>query len=425
MRDILTVFASIALLGEAGAQDYSISNWYNDYEACMVQTYDDMNSDHVNICTPQLKARGMGGTMFIDYDQTSHVTLSGGWPGLMQAADDGMEMANHTQTHPDLTAMKNDAPGLVREITTFRDFVNSNVTNQDCNTFAYPYGNGNLDWNVITEIRKTHIGARDAGLPGTAAWGWNPDWIYNFGANEEDYYHIPTIAEHFLKPKIQSEVDNLLQHGGLMTVMWHAVTASDHEAYLDNILAACNGKVWHSNFQDAVKYHRERRVSVLTTKHENGTEWVLNLTDTLNDVIFNHPLTIHLKYGDKIVTGVTQNGVSIDYTTEGDEIVFNAIPDGGEIVVGKQFMVGSIDVVKEVVSEVFPNPATEVLNVKLVNNDPSLARVFNSIGAIVQVSNLNSGIATVDVSQLEAGNYILEVVNVSDNNVERVSFVKR
>lgn len=210
-----------------------------------------------------------------------------------------------------------------------------------------------------------------------------------------------------------------------MTVMWHAVTASDHEAYLDNILAACNGKVWHSNFQDAVKYHRERRVSVLTTKHENGTEWVLNLTDTLNDVIFNHPLTIHLKYGDKIVTGVTQNGVSIDYTTEGDEIVFNAIPDGGEIVVGKQFMVGSIDVVKEVVSEVFPNPATEVLNVKLVNNDPSLARVFNSIGAIVQVSNLNSGIATVDVSQLEAGNYILEVVNVSDNNVERVSFVKR
>jgi peptidoglycan/xylan/chitin deacetylase (PgdA/CDA1 family) len=249
----LAIITSIALSGNLLAQDYSISNWYNDYQACMVQTYDDMNSDHVNICTPQLKARGMGGTMFVDYDQTSHVNLSGGWAGLMDAADDGMEMANHTQNHADLTAMKGNATGLESEISTFRDFLNTNITNQDCNTFAYPYGNGNLDWQVTDEIKKHHIGARDAGLPGTGSWGWNPNWLYDFGANEDDYFQIPTIAEHFLKPKIQAEVDNLLQYGGLMTVMWHAIVSSDHEQYLDNILSACNGKVWHSNFQDAVK----------------------------------------------------------------------------------------------------------------------------------------------------------------------------
>lgn len=421
----LAIISSILLSGTVSAQEYRIANWYNDYEACMVQTYDDMNSDHVTICTPQLKARGMGGTMFVDYDQTSHVNLAGGWPGLMNAANDGMEMANHTQNHPDLSSMKNNPNDLLSEITTFRDFLNSNITNQDCNTFAYPYGNGNLDWQVTDEIKKGHIGARDAGLPGTGPWGWNPNWIYDFGANEDDYFQIPTIAEHFLKPKIQAEVDNLLQYGGLMTVMWHAVTASDHDAYLDNILAACNGKVWHSNFQDAVKYHRERRVSVLSTKYENGTEWALELKDTLNDVIFDHPLTIHLKYGDKIVLGVKQNGKELSYTTEGDEIVFNAVPDGGDIMVEKQFMVGQSDIQREIIGEVFPNPTSGALNVNLKNISESMVKVYNNLGVLVKVYQTESAISTIDVSGLSAGNYYLEVTSPIDNKRERVQFVKK
>jgi hypothetical protein len=54
--------------------------------------------------------------MFLDYDQTSHINLSEGWPGLIAAADDGMQMANHTQNYADLTSMKNNPSGLISEI---------------------------------------------------------------------------------------------------------------------------------------------------------------------------------------------------------------------------------------------------------------------------------------------------------------------
>ena len=62
MKKNLTLVFAFLFLSGIFAQDYSITNWYNDYQACMVQTYDDMNSDDVTICTPQLAARGMGGT---------------------------------------------------------------------------------------------------------------------------------------------------------------------------------------------------------------------------------------------------------------------------------------------------------------------------------------------------------------------------
>lgn len=424
MRNKATLTAALFSL-TVMAQDYSISKWYNDYQACMVQTYDDMNSDHVTICTPQLKARGMGGTMFVDYDQESHVNLSGGWQGLMNAADDGMEMANHTQNHADLTAMKNNAAGLVSEITTFRDFLNSKITNQDCNTFAYPYGNGNLDAPVLAEIMKNHIGARDAGLPGTGPWGWSPNWIYNFGSNESDYFHIPTIAEHFLKPKIQAEVDNLLQHGGLMTVMWHAVTSTDHEQFLDNVLAACNGKVWHSNFQDAVKYHRERRVAVLSETSESGIEWVLNLTDTLNDMIFNHPLTIHLKYEDKIVLGVQQNGVALPYQIIGDEVVFNAVPDGGDIVIEKQFMVGFQNEMKQIIGEIFPNPTHNEFTINLTGSGNYFINVYSRIGTKVKTAAINSNYTSISLAGISQGIYMVEVIDLTNYTSDFQRIIKK
>lgn len=400
-------FTGVLLAGLLNAQDYTIAKWFNDYEAAMVQTYDDMNADHVNICLPQLKARGMGGTMFVDYDQTSHINLAGGWQGLMNAADEGMEMANHTQTHASCDAL--DQAGLEREITTFRDFLNSNITNQDCNTFAYPYGAGNQSIMVTNEIAKNHIAARCAGLPGIGPWGYRQNWIYDFGSNESDYFQIPTIAEHFFKPNIQAEVDNLLQYGGLMTTMWHAVTASDHEQYLDNVLAACNGRVWHPNFQDAIKYHKERRVAVLNTLYESGSAWVLSLSDTLNDNIFNHPLTVHLKFGDVIITDIKQNEQSLDYEVVNNEVIFNAVPDGGEIVIEKQLSVSTEQLVFERSLSVYPNPVNSIATISKGDVGDLNVAVFDAYGRLLSEFTMVESIFNVNMDEFSVGTYFLKI----------------
>ncbi len=152
---------------------------------------------------------------------------------------------------------------------------------------------------------------------------------------------------------------------------------------------------------------------------------MLELTDTLNDVIFDHPLTIHLKYGDKIVLGVKQDGVALSYNTVGDEIVFNAIPDGGDIIVEKQYMVGENEISGKLIGEVFPNPTVGILNINLVNVDHSIVNIYNNLGMIVKIVELKSSIDILNIDELSSGNYYLEVVSLEDNSTDRIQFVKR
>jgi hypothetical protein len=142
-------------------------------------------------------------------------------------------------------------------------------------------------------------------------------------------------------------------------------------------------------------------------------------------VIFNHPLTIHLKYGDKIVLGVKQDGVALTYETVNDEIIFNAIPDGGDIVVEKQFMVGTDEISNNLIGEVFPNPTSGTLNINLLNVDNSIVNIFNNVGMIVKTFVLNASISIIDVNDLSSGNYYLEVVSMKDYSRDRVQFIKK
>jgi hypothetical protein len=142
-------------------------------------------------------------------------------------------------------------------------------------------------------------------------------------------------------------------------------------------------------------------------------------------VIFDHLLTIHLKYGDKIVLGVKQDGMAITFKIEGYEIVFNAFPGGGDILVKKQFVVGENEIEGKLIGEVFPNPTAGTLNINLINIDHSVVMIFNNVGMIVKRIELKSSIDVLNINELSAGNYYLEVVSLKNNSRARVQFVKR
>ena len=70
--------------------------------------------------------------------------------------------------------------------------------------------------------------------------------------------------------------------------------------------------------------------------------------------------------------------------------------------------------------QVYPNPATDVLNVSKVSNNATYS-IYNVAGQIVAKGKIADN--KVQVAKLQAGVYI---ISVEDNgNVEKVKFIKK
>ncbi|MFT6747607.1 MAG: PKD repeat protein, partial [Glaciecola sp.] len=169
-------------------------------------------------------------------------------------------------------------------------------------------------------------------------------YFYDFYQDDRAYYQANTIHMRNSMLGYDSTFHKVIQYGGLMTYMFHSVGTvggwdyiglNEFDAFLDTIKGH-DRDIWVATFEQAIMYHREKKGGVLSTTSApfaNGNTWVLNLTDGLTDSIYDHELSIKLAISSPI-TGVIaayQDSVAIPFQIVGDSIVFNAIPDGGDI----------------------------------------------------------------------------------------------
>ncbi|MCE2682531.1 MAG: T9SS type A sorting domain-containing protein [Cryomorphaceae bacterium] len=85
------------------------------------------------------------------------------------------------------------------------------------------------------------------------------------------------------------------------------------------------------------------------------------------------------------------------------------------------FQVGLTE--NEIVSSVYPNPASEVLNINLKANATSVS-IISMDGKVVSTQNVTSNTVAVDLSNVLAGAYIYEIV-AENGTVIRNTFVKK
>jgi hypothetical protein len=77
----------------------------------------------------------------------------------------------------------------------------------------------------------------------------------------------------------------------------------------------------------------------------------------------------------------------------------------------------------DVTVSVYPNPATDLLNLALTHVDGTVnIRLFNSIGGIVRMMTTTSASVQVPVSDLAKGVYIIEITGTNFRNA--VEFLK-
>lgn len=73
-------------------------------------------------------------------------------------------------------------------------------------------------------------------------------------------------------------------------------------------------------------------------------------------------------------------------------------------------------------SEIYPNPVTNTFRIETTNHSPYQIKVFNALGQLVLIEQLNSSTETIEVSNLSKGVYTLEIV--AGEIVSRMRFLK-
>ncbi|MBP05810.1 MAG: hypothetical protein CL728_03575, partial [Chloroflexi bacterium] len=326
---VLLIFLAPVL----SAQNYTIGNWYDFKKGAISLTFDDGHPSHYNTAIPEMNTRGLVGTFYVNF------LWNNSW--AIEANDVGHEIANHTKSHDSLSYLS--VGELHDEVTAFNQKLENDL-GFPIRTFCYPYGNGGESDSVMFYIQdtvaQTHLAARSI-----AKATDDEHYKYDFALSERDYYQIRTVHMRDSMRSYHEDFRKVISTGGYMTYMFHTIGTPggwdnmevDHFTDVLDDLLLIKDTVWIATFRDAICYHRERKTANLTTVYapfENGNNWVLNLTDSLRDDWFNHPLSIKLEKPTEVVTilSAKQGGIELEYTIVNDSIVFNAIPDNGHII---------------------------------------------------------------------------------------------
>lgn len=392
------------------AQEYRISKWLKDYPSATVITYDDWSPGH--------PTHGVAEHLRTNLPGTFYVTTGNAWREddyiNMDAAIDsvGLEIGNHTVTHPNLTGLNNS--DLEMEVNGAKNVIDSGLNNQEALTFCYPLGAFNF--SVRNKVMENHIASRGISLPQGGVFR------YDFAPNEEDYFNLPTVTvnSNLSVNAFNNWIDAAINSGGLLTFMVHSISGEgvedfwwdviDVEYYrtLMNTLKSRSNDTWITTVKDAVLYHKQRQSASLDLVSENDSVLKLHLSDEVNlDAVQKHPLSIYLKIPDHDhYIAVEQNGEAIDFEIKEDSLVFNAVPGLGDIEIKKEFLLSAPSVYLDNELSIYPNPVNHTLHIKFEDIAVSnlSGRILNLAGQTAMIFKQKN---IVDVSDLPAGVYFL------------------
>lgn len=139
-------------------------------------------------------------------------------------------------------------------------------------------------------------------------------------------------------------INKLLESGGWTIECLHGLSPSfDKTAdYIQTTYTSTMRKfeylkqtgIWVCSYTDIIQYQKEYQNADVKTTYRDDVKIELELTDTLDDIMFNHALTIKVDIPDtwENITA-TQNGEAIEFFIEDGFAYVNAVPDQGTIVV--------------------------------------------------------------------------------------------
>lgn len=334
MRTCVSFFFLLIFGNSAFAQSEigEICNWDYNKKAAVALTFDDWLTTHPTIVVPALQERNMVGTFYCiakDLNATKIAQLSA-------AIELGNEIGNHSYTHSSIDSI------IAVEARPSKEKLDEALTSQCALTYDYPYGT--FSNTTIDSVRNAgHIAARGV---------WPPSsYRYNFATSDNDYYNLRTIgvgsangASGLTTTKeFASYLTKVIKGGGFITYLYHGVGKSSDWANIPadslyaqlDTLQSLENDIWVTTVANAILYHREARCASITkisADEEDAESIEITLSDTLDDAVYKHPLTIKVYNNGKTFSEIKQAEEDCPILAQTAEyILFRAVPDQGTI----------------------------------------------------------------------------------------------
>lgn len=309
-----------------GAENlYEVASWKGFAEAAITYTFDDATSNQYSIAIPLLDEFGFAGTFY------PVVNWNPDWEEFQRAVHQGHEIGSHTLSHPHLSTLSYNEQ--IRELLLSQESINAHITGEQCRTIAYSY----CDPSADSLTRKYYLAARNC--QGRTEKS-TPDDFMNISSIVCGEQGRILTAEQF-----EDIAFSAAASGGWNVFLLHGIDDDGGYSPLSSTVLRSSleffdlnrNRFWVSNFVNVVRYIQERDAVTITESYHYADSIGVVLHDSLDDTIYNYPLTLRrplpedwewvvaIQGGKTLETVVKEKG-NIQY------IEFNAVPDAGLVV---------------------------------------------------------------------------------------------
>ncbi|HTX18900.1 MAG TPA: polysaccharide deacetylase family protein [Bacteroidota bacterium] len=274
------ILCSGRCLPQSTTTAYEIGTWQGFRSAAISYTFDDNCPSHFSVALPMFDSCGLHLTLFGITNVWPY------WKGWQNAVANGHEVGSHTVGHPYLDSLTESEQ--LAEIKGSEDALNARVTGQRCVTLAYPYGHIG-DTNMV---RQFYIAAR------TCQTIISPPTPANFMA----IGGIMCGAQGTVRTTADFDTfsNRAARKNGWCVYVVHALDKEKGASPLPSdtlraslaYLKAHQEIFWVAPFGVVAKYIKERNSASVSELSIHPDSIVVQVTDTLDNSIYNCPLTI-------------------------------------------------------------------------------------------------------------------------------------
>jgi oligosaccharide reducing-end xylanase len=296
---------------------YELATWRGFRASAVSYTFDDNSPKQFSVAQPMLDAKAFHATFFCIVGNLSDSQ----WSVIENASAQGHEIGSHTLTHPDLTKLTDEQ--VTDEELNSKDLIESHTGNK-CVSLAYPFCS--VPENSITSQYYPFARSCNGSLvPATP-----PDFL-SIGAMGPD-------------ADMDAASDDAASAGRWLVWLIHGIDDDPACCPINSLLLEANlnhvaadpSKWWVETFGNVARYIQERNAAVLTVVSNDASSITLRLTHDLDNTVFNYPLSLRRPLPDGWATAaITQNGAPVSSRVVNGNLVFDVIPNGGDIILAK------------------------------------------------------------------------------------------
>ncbi len=304
--------------------------WSGDKYAAVSITIDDNWAPNHEWWANITKELDLQVTWFVITERVGTGPQWGTWEGFRELAAAGHSIQSHTATH---LRVNDEWQGIEWEYSASRKTLEENIPGQPLLALAYP-GGKNSGHNDRKVAEKYYITARGGvGKPNLAN---RIDYLQTNSAKISRAY-----VDSVLKGTSEiSWLGNGQYKRAWLSAHFHGVTGDFIQQTEEDLryLKGHEADLWIAPFEEVARYGQQRDTHTLTQTENSPTRIRFELSDQMQDDIYNLPLTIKIKLpGDWNSARAKQGDQLLEVKTVAHEgqkyALIPAVPDRGEVIV--------------------------------------------------------------------------------------------